>query len=44
MIWPSYLDQHNTPEGIKALYDDPRVLTRDEIKTALAQALKNPKQ
>jgi mannan endo-1,4-beta-mannosidase len=28
MIWSDYLDQENTPEEIRALYDDPRVLSR----------------
>ena len=30
MTWPSHLEQNNPPERIKALYSDPRVLTRDE--------------
>ena len=44
MIWPSHLEGNNTPEGIKALYADPRTVTRDEVRGALSEALKRPKR
>ncbi len=31
MTWPSHLEENNKPEGIKALFNDARVLTRDEV-------------
>jgi mannan endo-1,4-beta-mannosidase len=31
MTWPNYLTEKNTPEVVKAIYDDPRTLTREEI-------------
>ncbi len=31
MIWPDYLDKDNTPEGLRALYQDPRVLSREGL-------------
>jgi mannan endo-1,4-beta-mannosidase len=31
MTWPNYLTEKNTPEVVKAIYDDPRTLTRDEV-------------
>ncbi len=30
MVWPSHLEGNNKPEAVRALYNDPRVLTRDE--------------
>ncbi len=31
MIWCDYLERENTPEEIRAFYDDPRVVTREEL-------------
>lgn len=31
MTWAGYIDSHNTPEAVKLLYDDPRVITLDEL-------------
>jgi mannan endo-1,4-beta-mannosidase len=38
MVWPSHLEQNNTPEQVKALYHDPRVLTRDEVRLTPARS------
>lgn len=35
MIWPDYLDKENTHEGIRALYQDPRVLSREGLPKIL---------
>ncbi len=32
MIWADFPWTHNTPQGIRDLYNDPKVLTKDEIK------------
>ena len=31
MIWPDYLDRDNSPESLRALYRDPRVLSREGL-------------
>jgi len=32
MVWADFPWTHNTPQGIRDLYNDPKVLTKDEIK------------
>lgn len=34
MVWTSWVDTHNTPEQVRALYADPKVLNREEIRRA----------
>jgi len=31
MVWASFPWTHNTPETMRTLYDDPRVITKDEV-------------
>jgi mannobiose 2-epimerase len=33
MVWADFVDTHNTPEQMKALYSTPRVLTHEEFLT-----------
>ena len=31
MEWGDYINRRNTPERVRALYESPRVLTREDI-------------
>lgn len=32
MVWANWIETHNTPAGVKAVYEHPQTLTADEVK------------
>jgi mannan endo-1,4-beta-mannosidase len=44
MIWSRWIDTHNTPEKVKALYLHPKVITKDELKLKKGKYGASPKK